>query len=312
MTTSSDQQTFDQKGYDDALAKHGKTFHWAKRFLGARHGDHAAQLYAFCRLLDDLADGDLPNGKQRLSVMAHDLAAFDKDPDHIATDPALRAFIPFMRHVQLPAAPLHHLIDGLLFDQGKVALADQDALILYSYQVAGTVGLMMCPVLDCHDENASAFAIDMGIAMQLTNIARDVLEDAEMGRRYLPATLVDGLSADEIADAAATHHHHHIAIVQKAVGQILDLADCYYQSGFAGLPYLPKQAQIAIAIAAYAYRQIGHQLRDGGCHWHKGRTVTSSVTKARVSLKAARFLLPIKGAKTHDKTLQKPLEGYAK
>ena len=81
-------------------------------------------------------------------------------------------------------------------------IKEETDLICYSYQVAGTVGVMMCDALQCHNEKAKLFAIDLGIAMQLTNIARDVLEDAKMGRRYLPGSWVNQASPEEIVLAS--------------------------------------------------------------------------------------------------------------
>ena len=311
-TTIAHNDKTDQHAYDAALAITGRTFHWARRFLGKTHGNHGARLYAFCRLLDDLADGDLPHGKARLAAIAADLDTLLVASNKALCDPDMAEFAPFMQRQQIPAEALRHLIDGLLFDQGPVAVNTQEALITYGYQVAGTVGLMMCPILDCHDTKAKQFAIDMGIAMQLTNIARDVLEDAQMGRRYLPGQWCDGVSPQEIATAARTNDAEVIMLIQSAIERLLQLADRYYHSGFQGLCYLPKRAQIAIAVAAYAYRQIGYELRKNHLNWHQGRTVTSTTTKARVSIKALRFFLPQRHPDRHDHTLHKALEGYAK
>lgn len=301
-----------QSRYEASLAQNGRTFHWARRFLGQGHGANAAQLYAFCRLLDDLADGDLPNGSQRLHVIASDLARYDKDPSASLSDPDMVLFAPFMHKSQISSIALKHLIDGLLFDQGLVRLPDEASLITYGYQVAGTVGMMMCPVLSCHDPLAYDFAIDLGIAMQLTNIARDVYEDAKMGRRYLPGNWLDNLTPDEIAKGASAHDEEIINIVKAAIQKTLHLADSYYRSGLSGLPFLPKRAQIAIAIAAHSYRQIGVQLQAHNLNWHEGRTVTSTLTKARVSLKAIPYILPQTKPTSHDASLHYALQGYAK
>ena len=301
-----------QHSYDTALAQNGRTFHWARRFLGAKQGADAAQLYAFCRLLDDLADGDLPNGAHRLAQISQDLSSLRSDPNAEMGDAAMAEFAPFLQSRQISPQALQHLIDGLLFDQGIVSLPDEDALITYGYQVAGTVGVMMCPVLSCRDETAGDFAIDLGIAMQFTNIARDVLEDAKMGRRYLPATWADNLTADEIITGANQHDPKIIATIQSAIQLLLTRADAYYESGLSGLSYLPKRAQIAIAVAAYSYRQIGVQLLANGTNWHHGRTVTSLSTKARVSLRALRFVGPQNIPDHHHHRLHDALRGYAK
>ena len=238
-----------------SLAANGKSFDWARRFLGKRMGSDAATLYRFCRVLDDMADGDIPDGPRRLLKIRDDLAA-----ERRATDTLLADFQPFIHQKNLPIPVIIALIDGLLHDQKPVRIADERALRRYGYRVAGTVGLLMCHVLDCDDDAARAHAIDLGIAMQLTNIARDVLEDAEMGRRYLPASWAGDVTPAHIIVASHAPDGEVARSVSAAVGQLLLLADDYYQSGANGLSY-SLRAHIAIAVAARVYRQIGVQLR---------------------------------------------------
>ena len=293
---------------ENSLRQNGKTFHWARRFLGRDMGPAAAQLYAFCRILDDMADGDIPDGPSRLDTIYRNLNA--KNP---ITDPDLAPLSAFMQDHGLPIEVLQALIDGLLMDQGVVALETDDDIIRYGYHVAGTVGVLMCPILkiDTAVPNSAHYhAIDMGIGMQLTNIARDVLEDAQMGRRYLPASWVDGLSASAIANAARDGNTAQIAVVRSATQRLLGIAERYYDSGMAGLSYLPRRAHLAILIAGKAYRQIGLQLARNGTNWHLGRTVTSTQTKFLSSLKAAPQLHHrLRAIPPHDALLHLPLKG---
>ena len=264
-----------------ALAANGKSFNWARRFLGWRMGGDAATLYRFCRVLDDMADGDIVDGPRRLLTIRDDLSG-----GHRATDPLLADFMPFIQQQNLPVPVIVALIDGLLQDQKPVRIADERALRRYAYRVAGTVGLLMCHVLDCDDDAARAHAIDLGIAMQLTNIARDVLEDAEMGRRYLPASWVGDVTPAQIAAASHAPDGDVAQSVRMAVRQLLGMADDYYQSGAAGLTFLPIRAHMAIAVAARVYRQIGVQIAASRHGWHHGRQVTSWGTKIICSLQA--------------------------
>ena len=264
-----------------ALAANGKSFDWARRFIGEQMGGDAAILYRFCRVLDDMADGDITDGPRRLVTIRNDLV-----DGRVATDTLLADFQPFIQQKNLPVPVIIALIDGLLQDQKPVRIADERALRRYAYRVAGTVGLLMCHVLDCDDDAARPHAIDLGIAMQLTNIARDVLEDAEMGRRYLPASWAGDVTPAHISAARHTPDSNVARSVSAAVGQLLLLADDYYQSGAAGLSYLPLRAHIAIAVAARVYRQIGVQIAATGYGWHQGRQVTTRVTKIRCSLQA--------------------------
>ena len=264
-----------------ALAANGKSFDWARRFLGWRMGGDAATLYRFCRVLDDMADGDIVDGPRRLLTIRDNLSGGRR-----ATDPLLADFVPFIQQQNLPVPVIVALIDGLLQDQKPVRIADERALRRYAYRVAGTVGLLMCHVLDCDDDAARAHAIDLGIAMQLTNIARDVLEDAEMGRRYLPASWVGDVTPAQIAAASLAPDGDVAQSVRMAVHQLLGIADDYYQSGAAGLTFLPIRAHMAIAVAARVYRQIGVQIAANGYDWHYGRQVTSRCTKIICSLQA--------------------------
>ena len=264
-----------------ALAANGKSFDWARRFLGKRMGGDAATLYRFCRVLDDMADGDIPDGPRRLLTIRDDLAG-----GRYATDTLLADFQPFIRQKNLPVPVIITLIDGLLQDQKPVRITDERALRRYAYRVAGTVGLLMCHVLDCDDDVARAHAIDLGIAMQLTNIARDILEDAEMGRRYLPASWAGDVKPAHIIAASNAADGEVARSISAAARQLLLLADDYYQSGTAGLSYLPLRAHIAIAVAARVYRQIGVQIAATGYGWHQGRQVTSRFAKIKCSLQA--------------------------
>ena len=219
---------------DRMLAAHGKSFHWARRFLGPRAARQATLLYAFCRFLDDIADGDLPGGLPRLRAIDAALAT-DTVVDPPADTPEVATFLALSHEAAIPRAAARDLIAGLIFDQGTVAVADEAALIVYAYQVAGTVGLMMAPILGRRDARADAFAVDLGIAMQLTNIARDVAEDANLGRRYLPASWCGALAPAEIAAGAGDPSAACRAPVATAVSETLVRAESDYASGLAGL-----------------------------------------------------------------------------
>ena len=267
---------------DESLAKNGESFHWAKRFLGKKMGTDAAKLYAFCRLLDDMADGDIENGPERLIKIRAALLEGNKN-----ADPALKSFAPLMNYHDVPLSDLVALIDGLLDDQREqVIIADEDELLRYAYRVAGTVGLLMCHVLDCHDPDAKSHAIDLGIAMQLTNIARDVLEDAEMGRRYLPTSWVGDISPEEVVACSSQPDSDNARTITGAVKRLLDMAEEFYVSGAKGFASLNWRAHVSIAIAAKVYRQIGVQLANRGYLWYQGRQVTSTTTKLFCSIKA--------------------------
>ena len=293
----------------DSLSRNGRSFAWAARFLGYQVGADAAMLYSFCRILDDLADGDIAGGPKRLAAIRKGL--LDKAPQ---CDPALTDFWPVMQRCTVPPEPLIHLLDGLLMDQKPVRLQTEIDLIRYAYHVAGAVGLLMCPVLGCRSPTAEPFAIDMGIAMQLTNIARDVREDAEMGRRYLPADWVGNLEPDDILKASTTRSDpHHIAIT-NGTRKLLALADMYYESGAKGLCYLPVRAHLSIGVAGMVYRAIGVKLYKHGIKWAGPRTITSKSEKLVASFKALPSVVQRATHRptAHDSTLHAALTGYVR
>ena len=297
-----------QEAADSILSKHGKTFHWAKRFLGPTAARQATLLYSFCRCLDDIADGDRVGGLQLLEQI--DTALEMGIVGDLAINvPELETFLALSEEASIPLTAARDLIAGLIFDQGTVAITDQDALVTYAYQVAGTVGLMMAPILGRADQRADAFAIDLGIAMQLTNIARDVAEDAIMGRRYIPANWCETLTSAEISACIASQETKTRAIISAGIVKILDLSESYYRSGLSGLAYLPWQNHLAIGIAAKVYRAIGSKIVRCNYQWWRGRQVTSGPEKLIASAKSLPLLISRrKKPDFHDFDLHSPLK----
>jgi|TARA_B100001094_G_scaffold65885_1_gene61946 phytoene synthase len=272
---------------EESLAANGESFYWAKKFLGKGVGKDAAQLYAFCRLLDDMADGDIHDGPQRLAVIQRNLKNGEESSDR-----ALTAFLPLLNQKNFPKEVVLALIEGLLDDQDeKVEMENVASLMRYAYKVAGTVGLLMCHVLDCTDSRARSHAIDLGIGMQLTNIARDVLEDAKMNRRYIPGDWINHMGPDEIIEASKNPDSQPYAMVQSSVKRLLDLAEIFYASGVRGLAYLPFRAHVAISIAGRVYRQIGVEIRKNGYRWENGKCSVTKSKKVICSLQANSTLL---------------------
>ena len=291
------------------LARNGKSFYWASLFLGPALADRAARLYQFCRFVDDLADGDLPHRLDSLE----DIRAGLTDPQHpaVATIPELGAFIALANESNIPLNAAGELLDGMLRDQLPTAVESEAELLRYCHAVAGTVGLMMCRVLNCQHPRADSFAIDLGIAMQLTNIARDVLEDARMDRRYLPASFFQTpLSAETIGQAANNSHQP----VAAAINQLLELADRYYASALLGIHLLPWRSRFSIIVALRVYRQIGRQLKNAGLHWWRRRTMGSKAVKLRLSISSLADLISGMGPSkvpAHKTSLHKHLKGLA-
>ena len=287
------------------LKKNGKSFYWAGKLLTKEYFNRAAELYSFCRALDDIADSKKKDALKVLNNIRFNVSkkSFSK-LDKLYT---IKYPVFFEKPSNKAAIDL---IDGLILDQNSVLFNQQSELIRYSYYVAGTVGLMMCDALKCKNNDAKLFAIDLGIAMQLTNIARDVLEDANMGRRYLPGSWIENISPSDIVIAAKTKDFKKIKIISNGIKKLLLLADKYYSSGAKGFIYLPFKTRIAISVASGVYREIGVQLKNQNYNWYNGRQVTSILTKTKITLlKILKELFLCRIKKTHESELHTDLKG---
>lgn len=243
------------------LAQKARTFRLATTMLPAGLHDDIAVLYAFCRTADDLVDesGD----ELALLQLEHELAG---EAPACALVQALQD-LSHRRGVSLLHAQA--LLTGVRQDLGRVMMEDDDELLAYSWRVASTVGLMLSQVLGVKDPAAEGHAADLGLAMQLTNIVRDVREDALRGRVYLPRTRLEahGLCADDVLQGRQREG------VRVVCLELLDLADGFYASGEAGFRYIPLRARLGVAVAQRVYASIGWRIRATGHHPLDGRLV---------------------------------------
>ena len=278
------------------LRKNSKTFAWATALLPKQVAWDVRALYAVCRSIDDFAD-ELGQGMGQDSLMA-----LRQEVRSNATI-GLAGLVKDLREsCNLDVQALEHLIYGVELDLNHAYMETEEALIQYAYYVAGTVGLMMCNVMRVLDPAAQKHAIDLGIAMQLTNIARDIFEDAGMDRRYLPTTWLN-LSPDAIRAPTETQR----ALIETATRRLLDLAEAYYQSGFSGLRYIPKHSRLGVAVAAKLYREIGQKIMRQGYAYTTKRTYVSVWHKIRISFITAVRLNIISAPRDDNPTLRRPL-----
>ena len=286
------------------LKKNGKSFYWAGKLLPKESINRAAELYRFCRILDDIADNGKINSLKELIEIRSNI----KKKTFADLEKNYSIKYPKFLNISSKKVVLD-LIDGLILDQKSILFKKEEELIRYSYHVAGTVGIMMCDALKCNNDLAKSFAIDLGIAMQLTNIARDVLEDAKMGRRYLPGTWIQNISPKEIVLAAKTNDLKKIHTISKGIKKLLILAEKYYLSGEKGFNFLPFNTRIAISVASGVYREIGVQLENKNYNWQSGRQVTSIYTKIKITLfKIVKEIFYFRFLKKHNSELHIFLE----
>ena len=164
------------------LSTYAKSFNWAGFFLPKKTYQKCSALYDFCRTVDNIADddGELVNKKKKLSFFKNDF--FNKNYNNII----IKNMWDLMDHHLITIKVVEDLFDGIESDLNKkVQLDNKKDLLIYSYRVAGTVGLMMAKILNVKHQNSMKAAIDLGIAMQLTNISRDVVEDSKINRFYI-------------------------------------------------------------------------------------------------------------------------------
>ena len=266
------------------LARHGKSFHWAGRFLDPTTFQDAAILYAFCRFVDDAVDAAAGVAEAQAAIAAAKASFLSET----CASGVVADFMDLAERHRLDARLPLDLIEGVASDIGAVRIPSRNELLRYSYRVAGTVGAMMCPLIGVKDPRAIPFAVDLGIAMQLTNIARDVLEDALRGRLYLPA---EELPGEVTCDGLVRGVKDQRAAATRVVQSLLALAERYYRSADRGLRFIPLRSRLAILIAGRVYRAIGLRvLAQPSLIW-EGRAVISRREKAVRSAGAAIELL---------------------
>ncbi len=260
---------------EQIMARHARSFAPATRLLAQGDRSRVARLYAVCRTIDDLADEHgREGGRERLERLLTALHGTDNE-DPIAAE-ARDLF--GGRSVGLSALAL--LVESAAADTADTCLADDADLDRYCMGVAGSVGLMMCALFAVPRRWHPA-AIDLGKAMQLTNICRDVAADAGTGRRYLPKTLCPHTPASIAAGTPSA-----IADARAAIAVLLDRADGLYRSGRAGLEALPPRLRLAVAAAAAMYAGIGTELRQRDCDPTLGRAVVPQHRKTGLAAAA--------------------------
>ena len=261
--------------FHQTLKKHAKSFYFAGLLLDKQTLHDASVLYAFCRQLDDAADiEDMSEKSVKLQQLITDYRT-----DHSQNEINI-AFKKIKKQYQLNNQFIDDLILGVSSDLQFKQPKDLKELVFYSYQVAGTVGGLMARILGATNEKAWRFAIDLGIGMQLTNISRDIKEDALNNRIYLPQ---NQLGSD--IDATTILNPEHKAKVYHVTKEILTTADKYYQSGFNGIYYIPKKNKFSILIAGMLYQSIGNKVLNNNQKFLKQRVYLTVFEKIMILIK---------------------------
>ena len=250
------------------MARHARSFAPAARILSQPDRARVARLYVLCRTIDDIADeigGDV--GRTELETLHADL----ERPDTTSLLAVEGRALFTGRPDGMDALP--QLVAAAAADTGRTCIADDKALDTYCMGVAGTVGVMICALFDI-DRRWHIAAADLGKAMQLTNICRDVAEDARVGRRYLPFS-----QCPYPPDAITAGAPDAIAAASASMAHLLHRADDFYLTGRHGLVALPVRLRLAVASAAAMYAGIGTELRRRNYSPLLGRTVVPAERK---------------------------------
>ena len=254
-----------------SIKSEGKSFYWASFFLPKKNRIAASRLYSICRYLDDVADNSKLDTSSQIKNIFNQIKENESSEINI-----------FFKKNNINLGILKDLIDGLISDQQNVRVTDEKELIDYSYKVAGTVGLMMLPIINTKDAEARKHAIDLGIAMQLTNIARDVFEDAKMNRLYLPKEWLGKVSISDLIDNKLDDQKK--KLIELSTKNLIELSDKFYANGFSGMKFIPLRTRLAIFFAAKIYKGIGEKIKSGGYVYKLERIYLNKLEKLWITI----------------------------
>ena len=214
------------------LSIYAKSFNWAGFFLPKKTYKKCSALYDFCRVVDNIADED-----EEIEIKKNKFKQFEKDFNQKnLNDPIIKNMWDLIEEFNISLKVVQDLLTGIKSDiQDEVKFNSKKDLLIYSYRVAGTVGLMMAKILKVNKKSSLKSAIDLGIAMQLTNISRDVVEDFKNNRSYIDQNF-------------------------NEIRTTINLADTFYNSSFYSIKDMPVSFRFAILVARRVYRKIGYKI----------------------------------------------------
>jgi len=214
------------------LSTYAKSFNWAGFFLPKNIYLKCSKLYDFCRTVDNIADD---TGK--IEIKKNNFLNFKNNfYNQNYSDPIIKNMWSLIKEYEISTKIVNDLFDGVESDlKNKVEINSKKELFIYSYRVAGTVGLMMAKILNVNDKNSLKSAIDLGIAMQLTNISRDIIEDSKNNRFYISQNF-------------------------ESIKETLKFADLFYESCFPSIKKIPFSFRFSILVARRVYRKIGENI----------------------------------------------------
>ena len=267
------------------IYENSKSFYWASKFLPKKILKKVINIYAFCRLQDDLVDEGIKiEDSSEVEELENIIKSYGVSKNIIS-----------------------NLMEGINSDENFKRFKDNSELLRYCYKVAGVVGLMMIKALDIKQSEAKYFAIDLGMAMQLTNISRDIMQDYKKNRIYIPENT--GINKDIISNMTSENE----VKLKKVVNQIILKSEIYYKSSLNGMRYIPIRSRLAILVSLRIYQGIGIKIiKTEEKFIHENIYVTNKektliVVKALIEFLIF-FIFPIY-KKKHNIYLHESLEG---
>jgi len=237
------------------LSIYAKSFNWAGFFLPKETYKKCSALYDFCRIVDNIADED-----EEIEIKKNKFEQFEKDFNQKnLNDPIIKNMWDLIEEFNISLKVVQDLLIGIKSDiQDKVKFSSKKDLLIYSYRVAGTVGLMMAKILKVNKKSSLKSAIDLGIAMQLTNISRDVVEDFKNNRSYIDQNF-------------------------NEIRTTINLADTFYNNSFYSIKDMPVSFRFSILVARRVYRKIGYKIINKETfeiYKNSGKIYVSNIEKA--------------------------------
>ncbi|GLV58806.1 phytoene desaturase [Dictyobacter sp. S3.2.2.5] len=285
------QQVTDAYEYCRQLTQRAsKTFYWGSLFLPQPKRQAVWAIYAFCRMVDDIVDEEVeasPAMGHLRGMIAPDRAidGWRKDLTRLyeqgaATDnPILQAWEHMLGYYAVPLKPALDLLSGVEMDLHQQRYVNFEELYLYCYRVAGTVGLLTSPIFGYEDDSALKYAVDLGIALQLTNILRDIGEDARRDRIYLPLGEMEqfGYREDDLLRGIINDAFRELVCFQ------MERADHYYQRAIPGVALLEPDCRLAVRLSGTLYRCILDRIRSNDFDVFSMRASVPLQTKVRMA-----------------------------
>ena len=261
------------------LSAYAKSFSWAGFFLPKKTYKKCSALYDFCRIADNIADD-----QEKLEIKEIKFKQFENDfTKKNLNNPIIKNMWGLIDEFEISVKIIEDLLDGIRSDiKAKVKLNSKKDLLIYSYRVAGTVGLMMAKILKVTKKSSLKSAIDLGIAMQLTNISRDVVEDSKINRFYINENF-------------------------EEISSTINLADTFYDSSFYSIKEIPIIFRFSILVARRIYRKIGYKILNKKTHENykkSGKIYVSNIEKIIETIFAVLDLIKLSFTKIKDDQIQ--------